>query len=226
MQLFKNKILKGLLITTGAVLLLLLCTKQTNMTVRQSLLKAFYPVIMGAGKLFGAEKNVLQPTAPIMPEVPIYTLTATTIDGKEFNFNQCKGKKILIVNTASDCGYTGQYEELEKLYQQYKDKLIIIGFPANDFKEQEKANNTAIAGFCKVNFGVTFLLMQKASVISSNQQHPVFQWLCQPQQNGWNNQQPQWNFSKYLINQQGQLMAYFPSGVSPLSDIVVKAIQQ
>jgi len=115
---------------------------------------------------------------------------------------------------------------LEKLYQQYKDMLIIIGFPANDFKEQEKANNTAIAGFCKVNFGVTFLLMQKASVITGNQQHPVFKWLCQPQQNGWNNQQPQWNFSKYLINQQGQLMAYFPSGVSPLSDIVVKAIQQ
>jgi glutathione peroxidase len=128
-----------------------------------------------------------------------------------------KGKKVLIVNTASDCGFTGQYDELEKLHQQYKDKLIILGFPANDFKEQEKGDDAGIAEFCKVNFGVTFQLMQKSHVVKSAEQNPVFAWLSHKEKNGWCEQQPVWNFSKYLINEEGVLVGFYAQTVSPLS---------
>ncbi|HRI19778.1 MAG TPA: glutathione peroxidase [Panacibacter sp.] len=196
------------------------------MTLRQSLLKTFYPVIMAANNFFSGNKPVLQNTANIKPPSSFYNLKATANDGVEVDFNQFAGKKILIVNTASDCGYTGQYEELEKLYSQYKNKLVIIGFPANDFKEQEKGSDETIAKFCKENYGVTFLLMKKSSVINGPQQNEVFNWLANKNKNGWNNKQPEWNFSKYLVNEEGVLVNYFASSVSPLSNEVKKAVEE
>ena len=123
--------------------------------------------------------------------------------------------KILIVNTASDCGYTPQYTDLEKLYKEYKDKLIILGFPANDFGEQEKGSNEEIASFCQINYGVTFPLMQKSTVIKSAAQNEVFKWLSDKNKNGWNEQEPTWNFCKYLVDENGILVNVYNSSVSP-----------
>ncbi|HXL59000.1 MAG TPA: glutathione peroxidase, partial [Chitinophagaceae bacterium] len=136
-----------------------------------------------------------------------------------------KGKKVLLVNTASDCGYTGQYEELEKLYQQYKQRLIVIGFPANDFKEQEKGSDEEIAQFCTINYRITFPLMKKSIVIKSPGQNEVFQWLTDKNKNGWNDQQPVWNFSKYLVNEEGILSWYFDPSISPMSNSAINAIR-
>jgi glutathione peroxidase len=194
-----------------------------NMTGRQKILKAVYPVFIGISKLFGGHKENTNASA-IAPPVSFYSLQTTANDGKEMNFENLKGKKILIVNTASDCGYTAQYDDLQKLYEQYKDKLVIVGFPANDFKEQEKGTDEDIAKFCKINYGVTFPLAKKSSVIKSPQQNIIFEWLSNKSKNGWNNQQPTWNFSKYLINENGVLMNYFDPSVSPLSRDVIEAI--
>jgi len=135
-----------------------------------------------------------------------------------------KGKKIMLVNTASDCGYTNQYTDLQKLSEQYKDKLVVLGFPANDFKEQEKGTNEEIAEFCKKNYGVSFPLMEKSTVIKSPEQNPVYQWLTDSTKNGWNNKPPAWNFTKYIINEEGLLTNYFGSSISPLSSDVLEAI--
>ena len=197
----------------------------TNMTTRQKILKAFYPALMWVNNIVGSKSPALT-NESIQPLVSFYTLQTTLNNGTSFNFSLLKGKKVLIVNTASDCGYTDQYAELEKLYQQYKGQLEILAFPANDFKEQEKGNDAAIAEFCKINYGVSFPLMARSTVIKSGNQNPVFNWLTNPASNGWNSKVPGWNFSKYLVNGKGQLTHYFDSGVSPLSKEIITAINE
>jgi glutathione peroxidase len=131
---------------------------------------------------------------------------------------------LLLVNTASECGYTPQYKELQALQENYKNKLVVIGFPSNDFKEQEKLNDDEISRFCEINFGVTFPLGSKSTVKKTGDQNGVFKWLSSPEQNGWNSQEPKWNFSKYLVNENGMLTHYFDPSVSPLDEAVVNAI--
>ena len=193
-----------------------------KMTFRQKLLKAFYPALMWVSK--GKSKNVVLSKDHSAPAIPFYSLSTVLNNGNTMNFEILRGKKVLLVNTASDCGYTNQYEDLQKLSEQYKDKLLVIGFPANDFKEQEKGNDSEIAEFCKINFGVTFPLASKSTVIKSANQHTVFKWLSDAAKNGWNNTAPSWNFSKYLVNEQGLLTNYFESAVSPLSKEVTDAV--
>ena len=130
----------------------------------------------------------------------------------------------MLVNTASDCGYTEQYEALQKIYEENKEKLAVIGFPANDFKEQEKGTDEEIAQFCKLNFGVTFPLMKKSVVKKVAEQNEVFKWLTDSAKNGWNNKPPSWNFAKYIVNEEGVLTNYFGSSVSPAGKEVKKAI--
>ena len=196
-----------------------------KMTYRQKILKAVYPALMWWTKITG--KNTKTATnEKAAPLVSFYNLKSTLNNGQELNFSQLKGKKVLIVNTASDCGYTNQYDDLQKLNEQYKDKLVILGFPANDFKEQEKGSDEEIAQFCKLNFGVTFPLMKKSIVIKNEQQNPIFQWLTDSTRNGWNQKAPSWNFSKYLINEDGTLINYFDPSVSPLSEEVKKSIDK
>jgi len=196
-----------------------------KMTYRQKILKAVYPALMWWTKITG--KNTKTATnVKAAPLVSFYNLKSTLNNGQELNFSQLKGKKVLIVNTASDCGYTNQYDDLQKLNEQYKDKLVILGFPANDFKEQEKGSDEEIAQFCKLNFGVTFPLMKKSIVIKNEQQNPIFQWLTDSTRNGWNQKAPSWNFSKYLINEDGALTNYFDPSVSPLSEEVKKSIEK
>jgi len=196
-----------------------------HMTLRQKFLKTVYPVWMWWGKLRG--KNVAELTNnQKQPVVSFYSLKGVLNNNAGLDFNSLKGKKVLLVNTASNCGYTNQYDDLQKLYEQNQDSLVIIGFPANDFKEQEKGSDEEIAEFCKFNYGVTFPLMKKSSVIKSPQQNSVFQWLTDSTKNGWNNKQPTWNFSKYLVNEQGILTNYFGSSVSPMSKDVLDAIKK
>lgn len=214
-----RKLIIGLIV----IVVLLILIKKKNMTWRESILKAVYPVIMLPGKLFGTQKGSLnkQHKTAIMN---FYQLTVTLNNGQTISMEQFKGKKLLLVNTASACGYTGQYAELEELYKKYKDQLVIIGFPANDFKQQEQKNDEEIAEFCKVNYGVTFLLAKKSSVIKGSEQHPVFAWLSDAGKNGWNDQEPTWNFCKYLVDEEGILKAFFPQTVSPLDKSVVQLL--
>lgn len=146
------------------------------------------------------------------------------IDGSEVDFSQFKGKKVLIVNTASECGYTPQYEELEKLYQAYKDKLVVLGFPANNFGGQEPGSNEEIKEFCKSKYSVTFPMFEKISVLGDDMA-PIYKWLTGKDQNGWNDQQPKWNFNKYLLDEEGNLLKYYSSAVKPMSDDIVSMVK-
>lgn len=195
------------------------------MTIRQKILKAVYPLFTFWSKSTGRNVTELSNNSA-KPVVPFYSLNDTLNNGTAFDFASLKGKKVLLVNTASDCGYTPQYTDLQKLYEQYGNKVTIIGFPANDFKEQEKGTDEQIAQFCKANFGVTFPLMKKSTVIKSQDQNAVYKWLTDAAQNGWNSKAPSWNFSKYLVNEEGVLINYFDPAVSPLSDEVINAIKK
>jgi glutathione peroxidase len=218
----KAVILFILLITVAAGYVAIVNRNSTTMTIRQKLLKAVYPVFM---RMQGKKAKVLT-NEKTQPPVSFYSLKTTLGNGSEFDFTQLKGKKVLLVNTASNCGYTNQYDDLQKLNEQFHNKLVILGFPANDFKEQEKGNDEEIAQFCKINFGVTFPLMKKSSVIKAADQNEVFKWLTDSTKNGWNSKQPSWNFSKYLINEEGVLTNYFDPSVSPLSEEVLNEIKK
>ena len=191
-------------------------------TYRQKILKTFYPVFTFLKKLKG-QRKVLSGNG-VFPPVSFYSLPVILNSGSIFDTTTLKGKKILIVNTASNCGFTNQYAELQQLYSDPAIKIEIIGFPSNDFKEQEKASDEEIATFCSVNFGVSFPLAKKSSVLKSPAQNPIFQWLSNKNLNGWNDQQPVWNFSKYLINEEGILCGYFDPAISPLSEVFLKYI--
>src|SRR5258705_6920762 len=158
-----------------------------DMTYRQKVLKAIYPAWMWYNRLTGKRSKVMTNDKHDPSSQSLYDLSVQLNTGNTLRFDSLKGKKILIVNTASDCGYTNQYADLEKLYEKYKDSLVVIGFPANDFKEQEKGSDADIAQFCKINFGVNFPLMKKSSVVKGVDQNKIFKWLTDSTQNGWNN---------------------------------------
>ena len=153
----------------------------------------------------------------------IYDFKVEALDGTTIDFSKFKGKKILIVNTASECGYTPQYEGLEALNKQHKGKLVIVGFPANNFGSQEPGSNSEIAAFCRKNYGVTFPMAAKISV-KGDDTAPIYQWLTRKEYNGVKNSSVLWNFQKYLINEKGQLVEVFSSITKPDSDVIQKAI--
>lgn len=194
------------------------------MTGRQKILQIVYPFWIAFTRLLGRNTKIISNTKNVRPVQSIYELSVPLNNGNLLPLQTYKGKKLLLVNTASDCGYTNQYDELQKLYQQFNNQLEIIAFPANDFKEQEKGSDNDIARFCKLNFGVTFPLAKKSVVIKSGDQNNIFKWLTDKTKNGWNEKPPSWNFSKYLLNEQGTLTHYFDPSVSPLSNEVMKAV--
>lgn len=154
-----------------------------------------------------------------------HTLKAMDINGNSFDMAALKGHKVLVVNTASECGYTPQYEQLEELYQQFKGQgLVVIGFPSNDFGKQEPGDEKTIAAFCQKNYGVTFPLMSKVHT-KGEQQSPVYAWLTQKERNGVLDSEVKWNFQKYLIDEQGRLVAVYPSAQEPLSDAILNWVE-
>jgi len=153
-----------------------------------------------------------------------YDLEATTIDGVNYKFEQLRGKKVMIVNTASKCGFTPQYEDLEKLYEMYKDSnFVIIGFPSNDFLRQEPGTNEEIKTFCTLNYGVTFPMMSKIHVKGKNK-HPVYQWLTQKDKNDILDSKIKWNFQKYIIDENGKLLNVFYSKTKPFDELILRLI--
>ena len=152
----------------------------------------------------------------------IYQFKVNDIDGKEFDFKSLKGKKILIVNTASECGLTPQYEQLQALYDEFgaNGKFVIVAFPSNDFDDQEPGTNAEIATFCAKNYGVTFPLMEKISVKGENM-HPLYQFLTQKAKNGLEDNTVRWNFQKYLINENGHLDKIVPPQVVPIDQSIM-----
>jgi glutathione peroxidase len=153
-------------------------------------------------------------TAPIDS---IYDFKINSIDGQQIDFSQFKGKNILIVNVASKCGYTPQYAELEKLHEDFGDKVVVLGFPANNFGGQEPGTNNEIAEFCQKNYGVKFQMFEKVSV-KGDDQHALFQWL-----KARTGEEPTWNFCKYLVKPDGTVK-FFSSKVKPLDSQIVDAL--
>lgn len=154
----------------------------------------------------------------------IHTFKVKSLDGKTIDFSKFKGKKILIVNTASECGFTPQYEDLEKLYETYKDKLVIVGFPANNFGGQEPGTNEEIGAFCKKNYGVTFPMATKVSV-KGKDIAPIFKFLTDKKLNGVKNTIILWNFTKFLLNEKGEIVDTFISTTKPTSDSITKYLK-
>lgn len=152
-----------------------------------------------------------------------YDYSFIAMDGKTVSMHKFKGKKILLVNVASKCGFTKQYEGLQKLHETYGHQLVVVGFPANNFGGQEPGSNEDIANFCRTNYGITFLMAQKISVIGDDQ-HPIYRWLTDKTLNGWNDLAPKWNFYKYLINEKGELIKVFPSTTTPMSEEIIAYI--
>jgi glutathione peroxidase len=169
-----------------------------------------------------AQNNIkaMESQTPVQTQT-IYQFKVTDLYGKEFDFSTLKGKKLLIVNTASECGLTPQYKDLEAIYSKYKDKnFIIIGFPANNFGSQEPGSNEQIAKFCQMNYGVTFPMMSKISV-KGKDIHEVYKFLTQKDKNGLQDSQVEWNFQKYLINEEGELIKVLSPRVLPTDTEIV-----
>lgn len=150
----------------------------------------------------------------------IYDFKLPALDGKEVDFDQYRGKYLLIVNTASKCGYTPQYADLEKLHDDYGDKVTVLGFPANNFLWQEPGTSEDIATFCQKNYGVSFQLFEKVSV-KGKDQHPIYQWLTAKAK-----KEPSWNFCKYLLDKEGNVIGFYPSKVNPLDKEIVDKISK
>ena len=144
-----------------------------------------------------------------------YKLTANDIDGNIIDFSKFKGKKLLIVNVASKCGYTSQYKDLQELHKKYNDKITILAFPSNNFGFQEPGSNDQIEEFCETNYGIEFQLFEKSDVRGKNS-NSVYKWLSSVEDNGWNDKSPRWNFFKYLVDESGNLKAVYSSSVNPL----------
>jgi len=154
----------------------------------------------------------------------IYDYSLVTIDGEEINLSNFKGKKIMVVNVASKCGYTPQYDGLQKIHEEYKDKIEIIAFPSNDFLWQEPGKNSEIKTFCTTNYGVSFKLAEKTIVKKKKKQNPIYIWLSNKSLNGWNEKAPNWNFCKYLIDEDGKLAYFYASSTKPLSEEILNFI--
>lgn len=178
------------------------------------------------GCFFGKTKTIDSKTIQNSePKSPFFNIRLQSLEGQEVNLSDYKGKKILVVNTASECGFTPQYEELQKLQEKYTGKLVIIGTPCNQFGGQEPGDASQIKNFCQKNYGVTFLMTEKMDVKGPNQ-HALYNWLTKKSVNGVLDSEVSWNFNKYLINEEGKLLAYFPSTTGPLSNSITSLIEK
>jgi glutathione peroxidase len=194
-------------------------------------MKAFFLVVLGGMAACGFSSSTASKTATTAPATmteataqgTVYDYTVKDINGKDVNLSQYKGKKLLIVNTASECGYTPQYKELEELNKKYGDRVTVLGFPANNFGGQEPGTNQEIATFCEKNYGVTFPLFSKVSVKGIDTD-PLFKYLADKSKNGAVGEAPTWNFCKYLVDEQGHVLKFYPSKVKPMSEELVADI--
>lgn len=191
-------------------------------------MKKIIPVVLIVTFFAGVLAYANKPAAMTPPSLSknFYDLSIKSLDGKSvIKFSDFKGKKVLLVNTASECGFTPQLSALEKLSQKYKDKLVVIGFPCNQFGEQEPGTPEKIGQFCKVRYGVTFPLSEKIEVKGDNQ-HDVYKWLTSKSYNKSKDVDVRWNFGKFLIDENGKFVEYFPSQVAPMDEKIVSLIEK
>lgn len=187
-------------------------------------LSAFIALACSTATQVETSNEEIQNLEDMLMAKSFYEFKMKDIDGNEVDFNQYKGKKVLVVNVASNCGYTPQYAELQELNEQYGDQLVILGFPANNFGGQEPGTNEDIKQFCSENYGVTFQMFNKISVKGMDK-HPLYRWLSDKDLNGWNDKEPTWNFCKYFIDEKGELKKFFPSSVKPMDEEIVNLIK-
>lgn len=193
------------------------------MTIKQRVFKIIYPLFRPLSAACGHNnKKVSHYKTSFMS---FYHLSITLINGDPLSFESLRGKKVMLVNTASECGYTPQYEELQQLYNQYRESLVIIAFPSNDFGEQEPGSNAAIQQFCQAQYAINFPITEKCRVKKGEGQHEIYRWLTDETKNGWNNIAPTWNFCKYLVNEQGQLTHFFEAAIAPMGSAVINALE-
>lgn len=181
------------------------------------LIDLFFLLLPGA--LIGSLVTSSSPVAP----PSFFDAPVRTLDGQEASLAAYQGKTIVVLNVASECGYTPQYADWEAFYKTHGQDIVVLGFPCNDFGAQEPGSAVEIAAFCQKNYGVTFPMFEKVHVKGADK-HPVFQWLTDPAKNGWNSQEPNWNFNKYVIDKQGKLVKWFPSKVKPDNPEFLQAV--
>lgn len=188
------------------------------------LLFSAFSLFLLSASCFNAKKVAAQPeTSVTKPTTPFYQFTLNSLEGEPMSLEQFRGKKIIVMNVASKCGYTPQYADWEMFYSENKDRVVVLGFPSNDFGGQEPGTAEEIADFCEHNYHVTFPMFEKIQVKGKGQA-PIYQWLTDPAKNGWNSEAPSWNFCKYLINEKGELTHFFASKVKPDSPEFREAI--
>ncbi|MPR35777.1 glutathione peroxidase [Salmonirosea aquatica] len=176
-------------------------------------------VLMFASLLSGffvnKKETAMRPNEEIAAQKSLYDFKMKALIGDEtIDLSQYKGKKVVLLNVASKCGFTPQYADWQKFHEQYGDKIVVLGFPANNFGGQEPGTEEEIATFCQKNYGVTFQMFDKIDVVGKSQ-HPLYQWLSTKELNGWNDKAPTWNFCKYVVNEKGELTHFFASAVKP-----------
>jgi glutathione peroxidase len=152
-----------------------------------------------------------------------YDFTVNDLSGKPTSLKDFQGKTVILINVASKCGFTPQYADWQKFHEEHGDKVVVLGFPANDFMSQEPGSSEEIAEFCQKNYGVTFRMFEKVNVTGKDKA-PLYDWLSKKELNGWNNQEPTWNFCKYLINKEGKLTHFFESKITPNNPEFLKAV--
>jgi glutathione peroxidase len=203
-------------ILTSDICQLKLYSSNKLIAMKNMLFRFFSGIFISALTLFSFSSFKNQPKSTGGKTKSIYDFKLKTIDGEEITLKKFKGKKMLLINVASECGFTPQYKNLQALHEQYGDKVVLIGFPANNFGGQEPGTAPEIKEFCKKNYGVTFQMMEKISVKGADM-HPLYKWLSTKEENGTCSDAPNWNFCKYLVDENGKIIKFFNSKVDPLS---------
>jgi glutathione peroxidase len=194
------------------------------MSLKKKIVKRIYPLLMWSAGIAKKNVQVLVNNRMKTPAAPFFFLHFILNDGTPVSFEKFRGKKIIVVNTASGCGYTPQYDSLKKLYEYHKNELVVLAFPSNNFGGQEPGSNEEIKKTCSMVYGITFPVMEKSSVAGAGR-NEVFEWLANKNKNGWNDQEPIWNFCKYVINEEGTLTHFFGSSIDPLGPDMMRALK-
>jgi len=173
--------------------------------------------------IFSKKQTILSSNDAINLKGSFYDFTVNDLSGKPVNLKEYQGKTVVLINVASKCGFTPQYADWQKFHEKYGDKIAVLGFPANNFMSQEPGSSEEIAEFCQKNYGVTFRMFEKVEVAGKDKA-PLYNWLSNKDLNGWNDQEPSWNFCKYLINKDGKLTHFFESKITPENPEFLKAV--
>ncbi|MCF8324850.1 MAG: glutathione peroxidase [Leadbetterella sp.] len=173
--------------------------------------------------IFSKKQTILSSNDTMNYKGSFYDFTVNDLSGKPVNLKEYKGKSVVLINVASKCGFTPQYADWQKFHEKFGDKIAVLGFPANNFMSQEPGSSEEIAAFCQKNYGVTFRMFEKIEVAGKDKA-PLYNWLSNKDLNGWNDQEPSWNFCKYLINKDGKLTHFFESKITPENPEFLKAV--